>query len=65
MRISILMRLTEEALVDGRLCGPVEIVETGERAVVRDVTELLAFVNGSIAQRNGSAAVDTTDGGTR
>ena len=47
MTISVVLRLVEQALDSGRLAGEAEIVETGERATVRDATELLTFVTGT------------------
>lgn len=44
MTISIVLRLAEQALAAGRLAGEAEIVETGERASVRDADELVRFL---------------------
>jgi hypothetical protein len=57
MTISVVLRLVEQALASGRLAGEAEIVETGERAAVRDATELLTFVTRG---REGDAPVDGT-----
>jgi hypothetical protein len=46
MTISLLLRLVPEALAAGRLAGEAQHVETGKRAVVRDVDELIAFLRG-------------------
>jgi hypothetical protein len=45
MTLALVLRLVEEALARGRLAGEVQIVETGERAVVRDAQELIEFVD--------------------
>jgi hypothetical protein len=42
--ISLLLRLAPEALAAGRLAGEAQHVESGKRAVVRDVDELIAFL---------------------
>jgi hypothetical protein len=42
--VSVVMRLVEGALEQGRLAGEVEVVATGARSTVRDVDELVAFV---------------------
>ena len=44
MTISVVLRLVEQALAGGRLAGEVEIVDTGERASVRDAEELVRFL---------------------
>jgi hypothetical protein len=44
MTISVVLRLVEQALACGRLAGEAEIVETGERAAVRDADELVQFL---------------------
>lgn len=49
MAISVVLRLVERALVAGRLAGEAEIVETGERRVVRDADDLVRFLGGSAA----------------
>jgi hypothetical protein len=46
MTVSLLLRLAAEALASGRLAGEAVLVETGERAVVRDAQELVEFVCG-------------------
>ena len=40
----MLLRLVRDALAKGKLAGEAELVATGERAVVRDAEELVAFV---------------------
>lgn len=42
--VSVVMHLVEQALDQGRLAGEVEIVETGAKSMVRDESELIAFV---------------------
>lgn len=49
MAISVVLRLVEQALRAGRLAGEVEVVETGERRVVKDAEEIVRFL------RNGQA----------
>ena len=46
MTIALVLRVAPEALAAGRLAGEAELVETGERAVVRNADELVAFVRG-------------------
>jgi hypothetical protein len=46
MTISLVLRIAPEALAAGRLAGEAEVVETGERVVVRDADELVAFLRG-------------------
>jgi hypothetical protein len=46
MTVSLLLRLVEAALASGRLAGEAVLVETGERAVVRDAQEIVEFVRG-------------------
>jgi hypothetical protein len=46
MTVSLLLRLVERALASGRLAGEAVLVETGERAVVRDAHEIVEFVRG-------------------
>lgn len=45
MTISVVMRLVPGDLIQGRIVGEVQIVETGERRLVRTVEELLAFLS--------------------
>jgi hypothetical protein len=54
MTVSLLLRLVERALAAGRLTGEAVLVETGERAVVRDAQEIVEFVRGG--SRSGSEA---------
>ena len=44
--VPVVMRLVEQALDEGRIAGEVEMVENGARAIVRDASELVAFVQG-------------------
>ena len=44
MTISVVLRLSPAALAEGRLAGEAVLAETGERTVVADATELVAFV---------------------
>jgi hypothetical protein len=46
MTVSLLLRLAEAALASGRLAGEAVLVESGERAVVRDAQELVEFLRG-------------------
>jgi hypothetical protein len=50
MTVSVLLRLVPESLRAGAIVGEAELVETGERALVRDVAELVEFL-----KRTGSA----------
>lgn len=42
--IAVLLRLLREPLVAGRLVGEAELVDTGERTVVRDAGQLIAYL---------------------
>ena len=42
--IPVVLRLVPAALTEGRLAGEVELAETGQRAVVADAAELVAFL---------------------
>jgi hypothetical protein len=42
--VSVVLRIADAALADGRLAGEAELVATGERAVVRDAGELISFL---------------------
>lgn len=44
MTISVLLRVVPAALADDRLAGEVEVVETGQRLVVRNAEELVAYL---------------------
>ena len=44
MTVSVVLRLAEQALAAGRLAGEAEVVETGERRVVRDAEGLVTFL---------------------
>ena len=44
MLATFVLRLVPDALAEGRIVGVVEEVETGRRAVVRDLDELRAFL---------------------
>lgn len=46
MTVSVVLRIASQALAAGRLAGEVELVETGERAVVRNADELVALLRG-------------------
>jgi hypothetical protein len=50
MTISLVLRVAPEALAAGRLAGEAEVVETGERTVVRDAEELVAFLRRDAAE---------------
>jgi hypothetical protein len=45
--ISVLLRVVPAALADDRLAGEVEVVETGQRLVVRSAEELIAYLRAS------------------
>jgi hypothetical protein len=45
--VSVVLRIADAALAAGRLAGEAELVATGERTVVRDAGELIAFLSGS------------------
>ena len=42
--IALVLHLAPAALAVGRIAGEAEIVQTGARALVRDVDELVAFL---------------------
>ena len=42
--VSVVLRLVDAALDAGRLAGEAELVATGERRVVRNERELMAFL---------------------
>ncbi len=44
MNISVLLRLLREPLAAGRVVGQVEVVDTGERTLVQNEQELLAYL---------------------
>lgn len=44
MTVSVILNLSQQALSAGRLAGSAEIVSTGERRVIRDAEELVAFL---------------------
>ncbi|GEM_PF-4967471 len=46
MNVSVLLRLLPEPLARGCLVGEVEVVRTGQRALVRSVEELVAYLQG-------------------
>lgn len=58
MTISVVLRLVERALYAGRLAGEAEIVETGERLVVRDADDLMCFLRGVEADRGRTGGPD-------
>jgi hypothetical protein len=60
MTISVVLRLVELAVASGRLAGEAQLVQSGERAEIRDADELLAFV-----QRVGEPAREETSDETR
>jgi hypothetical protein len=55
MKVSVLLRLLRGPLTEGRLVGEVEVVETGERTVVRDVAQLVAYL-GACAGGDGTTS---------
>lgn len=44
MLVSYILRLAPDALDDGRICGEVQFVTTGERHIVRTGDELIALL---------------------
>jgi hypothetical protein len=48
MNVSVLLRLLREPLAAGRLVGEVEVVDTGERTVVRDVEQLVDYLRACV-----------------
>jgi hypothetical protein len=44
MTLSVVLRLIPGELLEGRIAGEAEVVETGERRIVRDLDELLRFL---------------------
>jgi hypothetical protein len=58
MTVSVVLRLTPAALEAGRLAGEVEVVATGERAVVKDAEDLLAFLRRSRPESRASTDAD-------
>ncbi len=50
MSISVLLRLVREPLASGQLVGQVEVVETGERTVVRSAGELIGYLRATLSQ---------------
>jgi hypothetical protein len=60
MAISVVLRLVEQALRAGRLAGEAEIVQTGERVVVRDADELVRFLRPAVESGNGPEAGSAT-----
>jgi hypothetical protein len=42
--VPVLLRLLREQLASGRLVGEAELVETGERTLVRDARQLVAYL---------------------
>jgi hypothetical protein len=56
MTISVVLRVAPAALDAGRLAGEAELVATGERRVVRNAHELLAFLAGAAAADRGRPA---------
>jgi len=61
MAISVVLRVAGSALANGRLAGEAEIVATGERAVVRDAEDLLAFLRRGQIERRTETAFDEHD----
>jgi hypothetical protein len=58
--VSVLLRLAKDALAHGRLAGHVEVVETGQRMIVRDADELVDFLRSAevsvvVPERSGQA----------
>jgi hypothetical protein len=52
MTVSVVLRLVEQALAAGRLAGEAEVVETGERRIVRDAEGLVVFLASLGARRS-------------
>lgn len=51
MTVTLVLRLVRECLDAGSIVGQAECVETGERATVRSISELLAFARGGDESR--------------
>lgn len=51
MTVSVVLRLLHTAIVRGELAGEAELVATGEKQVVRDAHELVAFVRDRCEER--------------
>lgn len=60
MRISVLLRLAPAAVASRQLAGEAEVVATGERAVIRNVEELLAFLAASAKAATPAASPATS-----
>jgi hypothetical protein len=45
MTISVLIRLLSAGLIEGRVAGHAEVVDTGETVVFKDQEEMLAFLH--------------------
>jgi hypothetical protein len=61
VNISVLLRLLREPLASGHVVGQVEVVETGERMVVRNVKELVAYLRERAAADTEAMASEEVD----
>lgn len=58
--VPVLLRLLREPLAAGRLVGEAELVETGERILIRDARQLIACLRDRARpQGGGPGAADT------
>ena len=63
MNISILLRVVADALMEGRIAGRAEVVDTGETIVFKDQDEMLAFIQTASIDPAPIAPIDpATDG---
>jgi hypothetical protein len=63
MTVSVVLRIADAALAAGRLAGEAELVATGERVVVKDADELLAFVRRPRGEQQGETGDGNESGG--
>lgn len=63
MTMTVLLRLASRALASGRLAGEAEVVETGERRVVRNADDLVEFLHR--ADGDSEAGEPAGEGGER
>jgi hypothetical protein len=62
MNVSVVLRLVPRALMEGRVCGHAEIVDTGEAAFFKDLEEMVAFLQAAGSRdRNGDEGQDVLE----
>lgn len=44
MSCAFMLKLVDQALAERRIVGRIEVVQTGEASVIRDASELIAFL---------------------